>query len=248
MARVRATKPPAPRRRRIAHTHGTCVYVYTAADLRKTLGDEDEEKLDKVLDATRNGYKLTDADLQKILNDDQKKFWDNFLDATRNGVTYNNANLREDLGTEKQKTLDQVLKRTRNGAKFTEADLRKALSDAKDGGKALKNLDDVRKWLGLERKLRFLLYLMPALLLAAIGFLGGRRWRSRLAWAAVPLFIAAAIAYAASGPVYSAIAQPMLDDAFAGSARSRNRRLLRLGLGNCTRGTRACAWRFSASW
>ncbi|MFH1140083.1 MAG: hypothetical protein V1724_00065, partial [Chloroflexota bacterium] len=192
-------------------------YTFTDVDLRKVLGDKDEERLDNVLDWTRNGYKFTDADLLKAMNDDQKKSWDNFLDATHNGVTYTDANLREDLGTDNQKTLDQVLEKTRNGAKYTEVDLRKAISDAQGANATgtLETFDMVRKYMGLERKLRFLLYLVPALLLAAIGFLGGRRWRSRLAWAAVPLLIASGIVYAAFGPVYNAIARPILDDQLA---------------------------------
>ncbi|MDO8750281.1 MAG: hypothetical protein Q7K03_03945, partial [Dehalococcoidia bacterium] len=190
-------------------------FVFTDVDLRKVLSDKDEEKLDKALDVTSIGYKFTDADLLKAMNDDQKKSWASFLDATRKGVTYTDAKLRENLGAENQKTLDQVLEKTRNGAKFTEADLRKAISDNQGGQDALANLDTVRQYVGLERKLRPLLYLVPAMLLAAIAFLGGRRWRSRLAWAAVPLLFAAGLAYAASGPVYSAIVQPMLDDAFA---------------------------------
>lgn len=194
-------------------------YTFTDVDLRKVLGDKDEEKLDKALDTTRNGFKFTDADLLKAMNDDQKKSWGSFLDATRKGVTYTDANLRDDLGAENQKTLDQVLERTRNGAKFTDADLRKAISDTQGGAQALKNLDDARKWLGLERKLRPLYYLVPLLFLAAIGFLGGRCWRSRLAWAAVPLLIAAGIAYAAFGPVYRAVVEPILDKGFADAAR-----------------------------
>ncbi|MDO8751753.1 MAG: hypothetical protein Q7K03_11545, partial [Dehalococcoidia bacterium] len=179
-------------------------YTFTDVDLRKVLGDKDEEKLNKALDATRNGYKFTDADLLKAMNADQKKSWDSFLDVARNGLTYTDASLREDLGAENQKTLDQVLEKTRNGAKFTEVDLRKAISDTQGGQDALANLDTVRQYVGLERKLRPLLYLVPAMVLAGFAFLGGRRWRRRLAWAAVPLLFAAGLAYAASGPVYSA--------------------------------------------
>ena len=190
-------------------------YVFTDVDLRGVLGDKHKETLDKVLGWTRNGYIITDTDLRGRLNDEQQKTWDRILDVTRNGVTYTDVDLRNTLAKADLDVLDQVLERTRNGVAFTEADLRKAIADAQGGQEALNTFDLVRKYMGLGRKLSFLLYLVPALLLAAIGFLGGRSWRGRLAWAAVPLLFGAGIAYAASGPVYSAIAQPMLDDAFA---------------------------------
>jgi hypothetical protein len=52
------------------------------------------------------------------------------------------------------------------------------------------------------------------MLLVGIGFLGGRNWRSRVIWAASVLAIASLIVYIAFGPVFSAVAQPRIDDAF----------------------------------
>ncbi len=186
-------------------------FVFTDVDMRNVLGPNDEEKLDTALDTTRNGYKFTDADLLKALNTDQEDSWNSFLDAAREGVTYTDVSLRDDVGTD---TLDQMLERTRDGASFTEADLQDAIGDSQ-----LAQFDNVRTYLGLARSLWFLLLLVPGVLLAAIGFLGGKSWRGRLTWAAIPLFIGATFAYAAFGLAYSTIVQPMLDDVFADAKR-----------------------------
>ncbi len=134
--------------------------------------------------------------------------------------TFTDVDLRKVLSDKDETTLDNALDVTRNGFKYTEADLRKSLSDSRDGKKTLNTIDNVRKWVGLERKLTPLYYLVPALLLAAIGFLGGRRWRSRLAWAAVPLFIASGMAYVTFGPVYHAVVEPMVNKGFADAAKN----------------------------
>jgi len=51
------------------------------------------------------------------------------------------------------------------------------------------------------------------LLLIIIGFLGGRRWSSRFAWAFGALLVTGAIIFLAAGPVYSAVGESQLDDA-----------------------------------
>ena len=73
--------------------------------------------------------------------------------------------------------------------------------------------DRLRGCLGLARSLWFILLVVPGVFLAGIGFLGGRQWRSRVAWAAVTLGIAAGIAYAAFGPVYHSVVEPRVDKA-----------------------------------
>ncbi len=158
----------------------------TADTIKKDFGIDVSAQVNKAIgDAIPNEFVFTDVDLRKVLSDKDEKTLDNALDVTRNGYS------------------------------FTDADLRKAISDAQGGQEALDTFDMARGYIGLGRKLSFLLYLVPALLLAAIAFLGGRSWRGRLAWAAVPLLFATGLAYAAFGPVYRAIVQPMLDDAFA---------------------------------
>ena len=197
-------------------------YVYTDADLRATLGEEHEELLDKGLDWGRNGFTYTDSDLREDLvgPDDgtsQLKNLNLVLGWGRQGLTYTDTDLREDLAgpggdTSAVETLDQVLTWTREGFTFTQTDFREALAEVPQ---ALPIFDTARQALGQFRPFAFLGYLLLALLLVVIGFLGGRKWRSRLAWAAVVLGIAAGITDAAAGPVYQEVAKPLLGDLIA---------------------------------
>ncbi len=198
-------------------------FTFTDVDLRKALGPENEKLLDNALKYTRNGFVVCDTKttaagcnfgLRDALGADDQKTLDKFLGYTRNGFTYTDADLRNDLGPKNTKTLDKVLGYTRDGFTYTDADLRDQISKSQDGQKTLDQIDQARKYVGIGKKLAPLAYLLPLLLLAAIGFLGGRSWRSRVAWAAVPLIIAAAIAYIAFGPVYNALLKPILDNGF----------------------------------
>ena len=168
------------------------------AGLRESIGDEDQESLDDVLDWTRNGFTYTDADLREDLGEEDV---DDILEWTREGFTYTDTDLREDNDDQ---DVDAFLRLTRGG--FTQVDLRDQISELDD-------FDTVRDRIGLVRSLSFLLYVGMGLSLASIGFLGGRRWPSRIAWASVVLGIAAAVAYIGAGPVYDIAVQPLLDDA-----------------------------------
>ena len=172
-------------------------FVFTDADLRDILSQEDEETLDSVLDWARDGYAYTDADLREDL-------------------------MGEGGDTSTVGTLDLVLDWTREGFAFTDADLRNLVTDEGQDSQAVSDFeqfDRIRGWLGLGRSLWFLLLLAPGVLLAGIGFLGGRRWPSRVMWAAVPLVLGAAIAYTAFGPAYVGAAEPFVDDRLAEATR-----------------------------
>ena len=61
--------------------------------------------------------------------------------------------------------------------------------------------------------LRWLVFLPIIAILVAIGFLGGRNWSSRVAWAAGALVIASAIILFVFGFVVGGVTGPLLDDA-----------------------------------
>ena len=179
--------------------------------LRELLGEEDEKALDDILVWTRNGFTYTDTDLRE---DQGEEDVDDILEWTREGFTYTDADLREDQG---EKDVDNFLQLTRGG--FTQVELRNLISDNGEDPEALKKLDRVRSWLDLARNLWFLPYIGIGLSLASIGFLGGRRWPSRIAWASAVLGIAAAVAYVASVPVYDEVGWEAISD-IAGIAAS----------------------------
>jgi hypothetical protein len=137
------------------------------------------------------------------------------LDSVREiigqGWTYTDVDLRKDLGEDKVEVLDDVRAALSDGWTYTDIDLRKDMYNAGEE-EALGNLDTFRSQLSRARDLRFLVYILLALLLALIGVLGGRHWGSKIAWAAATLGIAAAIAFVASGPVYGSVGHRQIDN------------------------------------
>ena len=195
-------------------------FTFTDADLREQLADQGEivdqltdedEIIDRVLDWTRNGFSYTDADLRDDLGTGGAERLDDFRRWTSVGFT--EADLQslilEDL-------LELVLIDV-----FTEADARdltlywilKGQADSPDP-EALEDFDRVRGWIGRARSLSFLPFVALALVLAAIGALGGRSWPGRIGWASVVLGIASLLVFATFGPVYDNVVGTIINDQF----------------------------------
>ena len=73
------------------------------------------------------------------------------------------------------------------------------------GEEAVADLDRIRDQLSRAWLVRVIIFLLAVALLLAIGFLGGRNWWSRLAWASVVLSISAAIATIAYTVILDAV-------------------------------------------
>jgi hypothetical protein len=138
----------------------------------------------------------------------------------RDGYTIDTARLEtlvnENLGSGPGDTVpwEQVQRGReymRDGITLTQADLWDNLSDAQ----VRQQVDDARGYIGQGRSLLFLLLLVPLLLAALIGLLGGRTWGSRLAWAAFPLLVGggllAGAMFAVSGPLSGLLDEVITD-------------------------------------
>ena len=145
--------------------------VYTQDDLREELweagGDEALEVLDATREAFRDGWTYTDEDLK--------------------------ADFIADDGPEDSETLEELRDLLRDGWMFTDTDLRNGLREG-GGEEAVEQLESIRGTLSSAWLSPVPLMLLWAVLLLAIGFLGGRAWWSRLAWGAAVLSISAAVA------------------------------------------------------
>ena len=94
---------------------------------------------------------------------------------------------------------------------YTEADFREHLVEASDED-TLNDFDNGRDYFSLARTLRLLIYLPVLLVLLMIGFLGGRGWTGRFAWAAGSLVLTSAIIFVTFGPAYNAVGESRLED------------------------------------
>lgn len=114
------------------------------------------------------------------------------IDLIPNFFQFNDAQLRESMGADMAESLDSAREFiVVDQGRITDQDLRESddgSNDAEEEGfdKARHTIHTVRTWL-------WALWLIPILLLVAIGFLCGRNWKSRLLWALGVLFVTSLI-------------------------------------------------------
>jgi hypothetical protein len=141
---------------------------------------------------------------------------DTVREILRDGWTYTQDDLRRDLIThgdaDALETLDDVRAFLADGWTYTEADFREDIVSGADEA-ALRNLDTARDTLKAARTYKWVVYLPLVVLLVIIGFMGGRTWGGRVAWASAFLLITAGLVFVAFGPIYEALASAGLDEA-----------------------------------
>jgi hypothetical protein len=110
----------------------------------------------------------------------------NVIDLIPNSFQFNDAQLRESMGADMAESLDNAREFiVVDQGRVTQEDMGNA-SDRADFDKVRHNIHNVRTWL-------WALWLIPILLLVAIGFLCGRNWKSRLLWPLGVLFVTSLI-------------------------------------------------------
>ncbi len=157
-------------------------------------------------------FTFSHADLLSALGPDGRTYLEKARGWVAKGYTVTDADITKRLDADATETLNDVRGWIKNGYTVTDADVRKWISE--DGGEEdLAQLDNVRHWLGLAKTWLWTIWLLPLLLLVAIGFLGGRNWRSKLLWGLIPLLVVSLLVFIAAGPVYSSVAPPLLEEA-----------------------------------
>jgi hypothetical protein len=110
----------------------------------------------------------------------------NVIDLIPNSYYFNDAQLREALGLDMADSLDSARKFiVDDHGQITQEDM----GNAKDRA----DFDNVRSTIHTVRTWLWALWLIPILLLIAIGFLCGRNWKSRLLWPLGVLFVTSLI-------------------------------------------------------
>lgn len=158
-------------------------WVLTEADISSLFGGEGEDNiLSQIRELVQEGLIFTEKDLSKVIGTDTVALED-FRQLIADGLT------------------------------FTDQDLKTLISDTgeADTGGQMATFEQVRSGLGTAKKWLYFIWIVPFLLLMAVGALGGRKWSSKLIWAATLLAIMAIIALITFGPVFSATAQPAID-------------------------------------
>ena len=129
--------------------------------------------------------------------------------------SYTEADLVKKLGNDGRQTLDDARGWIKDGYTLTETDLRDKISDINSGWAAgildLNTFDTVRHRIHSTRAWVWTLWLIPFAFLVFIGLLGGRNWRSKLAWGLTVLFITSLAIYICTSVVYSHVGEPRLE-------------------------------------
>ncbi len=178
------------------------------------------EPLAQAIDArVPDSFTFTDEDLRQALVDAGSERNVDLLDQVRDvvsqGWVYTDINLRQDLldniGDDAIRVLDDVRDALRDGWTYTDVDYRQDLTDAEETD-ILDDIDTGRDILQPVRTFQWAPYLLALIILVGIGFLGGRRWHSRIAWAAGVVFISSLLIFITTGPVWSAVGSDWLKD------------------------------------
>lgn len=162
------------------------------ANLRGAKAEETLDRIDFVRAVLKTGWTYSDADL-------------------RNDVRRVDEDWRETGADDPAEAIDDVRGFLSDGYTFTDRDFRELIDrdSAPSGGESIlgggtpsAQLDVGRGLFRLARSLRWILVLPLVILLAAIGFLGGRGWDGRSIWAGGALLLAAALIILMAGPIF----------------------------------------------
>ena len=185
-----------------------------------------------VLGSVPNNIRFSDTQLRRALIEAGAAENVNRIDEVRelliDGWTYTDANLRQDLliwDEEGPELLDDLRGFLADGWTYTDVDFREDISDGLSSGAdgdPVEDFDRARDLFKTARTFRWLVWIPLALLLVSIGFLGGRGWSGRVAWAVAFLVVAAGTvllifgpgynSFAKSGPIYQAFDTTGLDE------------------------------------
>ncbi len=158
--------------------------TFTKEDLLATIsGTESAKTLDDVRMAVKNGWSFNETDLPKVM--DQSSLDD----------------------------LDYIRETIRDGWNWTKDDLLELVYDVDDlsYSEDIEDFNDTRGYIDRARSWSLGLPLLSLVMLGMTGFIGGRKWITKLGWAAGSLFVSALLVFVASGPLYDSIAKDELE-------------------------------------
>lgn len=151
---------------------------------------------------------FTDEVLLDLLGEGNEAYLDEARDWISEGWSYTDSDLMADLN-DGWDTFQDIRGYTQSGYTVTETDLRDAITDDED---EIQSFDDVRGWIHTGRTWLWGLWVVLILIVVGIGFLGGRGWKSRSAWALGSLLIATLIVFITVTLLYANVGEPRIEE------------------------------------
>ncbi len=168
------------------------------------------EQIDaRILEVIPDQWTYTQADLIQSMGAKNEDFLKEARDNVANGWTFTDADLEDRLDDpEDEETLEDVRDWLGNGFTLTQQDIEDELDEEE-----LDDFNDTRSLINSFRSWLWIIWLIPVLLLVAIGFLGGRSWEGRSLWALSVMLLASTIVLIATSVIYSSVAKPEIEEA-----------------------------------
>ncbi len=171
--------------------------------------DLSEQIVSRILEVIPDQWTYTQADLIQSMGAENEDFLKEARDNVANGWTFTDADLKDELDDpEDEETLEDVRDWLGNGFTLTQQDIEDELDEEE-----LDDFNDTRSLINSFRSWLWIIWLIPVLLLVAIGFLGGRSWEGRSLWALSVMLLASTIVLIATSVIYSSVAKPEIEEA-----------------------------------
>ena len=186
-------------------------WTLTDEDLRRTLGRDQFEVVERLRGWVIDGLVYTEADLDELITrveyPSTALAWSRLSEAQRAQAIADSDAVRR---------FHDFRADLRDGFTFTQADLQEWIDEGGEGTDEVSAfIDSGRGWLHQGRQWRLLGVVALALILGTIGVMGGRRPATKVAWAASFLIAASLIAFVAAGPVWSSYAGDEISQAMS---------------------------------
>ena len=189
-------------------------FRFGMADLKQIAGEGNENFIDTAREYVSEGWTYTDVDMRNALDEETEKHLDDARDWIKNGFTFTSEDLEKIIEGDTEDLFSEPL--DSGVPELTNVRFALAPGGPDSGGFAGQlgdtgdvDIETVRSWLGVGRQWFAIAgWVILAVLSLIIGFLGGRNWFSRLAWAAFPLMIASLVTYVVFGPVFTSSGSP----------------------------------------
>ena len=178
---------------------------FTERDLMDQLDPDQWDLLQQVREWFTRGYIYTSEDLRMDL---ARADFPGTDDAWRRlGIT---GRLEQVEESQNVADLEKVRGWVRDGFTYNEVDLENRLREEDD--QAFESFENLRSFVGGVRDLRWVAWLLFALLLIGVGLLGGRSVAGKLGWAAAFIALAGLVLLLFAGPFYNAAPKDSLRD------------------------------------
>jgi len=167
------------------------------------------EIVSRILEVIPDQWTYTQDDLIESMGGENEDFLEEARDNIANGWTFTDADLKDKLDDpEDEENLEDVRDWLGNGYTLTQQDIEDEMDedDLDDFNDARSRINSLRSWL-------WILWLIPVLLLVAIGFFGGRSWKGRSLWALSVMLFASIIVLVGMVSTYSNAVEPEVEEA-----------------------------------